>query len=88
MTRTPEGDEDTSEFLSPAIVRGIIDLRKRCEDATTEVTALLEAIEPQNTEIKRQVHLCLRLACNNLELALDQMEGAESAAVGTLEPED
>lgn len=88
MTKTPEDDQDTSEFLSPAIVGGITDLRKRFEEATTELTALLEAIEPQNTEIKRQVHLCLRLACNNLELALDQMEGAESAAVGTLEPED
>jgi hypothetical protein len=88
MTKTPEDDQDTSEFLSPAIIGGITDLRKRFEEATTELTALLEAIEPQNTEIKRQVYLCLRLAANNLELALDQVELAESAAAGTFEPED
>jgi hypothetical protein len=88
MTKTPEDDQDTSECLSPAIVGGITDLRKRFEEATTELTALLEAIEPQNTEIKRQVHLCLRLAADNLELALDQVELAESAAAGTFEPED
>jgi hypothetical protein len=88
MTNTPQDDQDTSEFLRPAILERITDLRKRFEDATAELTALLEDIEPQNTEVKRQVHLCLQEAAHNLEQALDQVEDAESAAVGTLEPED
>ncbi len=79
---------DTVEFLSPAIVGRITALRKRFEDATTEVTALLDAIEPPKTEVKRQIQLCLREVAINLERALDQAEIAESAAVGTLEAKD
>jgi hypothetical protein len=79
---------DTVEFLSPAVVGGITDLRKRFEEATREVTALLEALEPPNTEVKRQVHSCLQEVAVNLERALDQAEVAESAATGTLEPKD
>ena len=88
MTETPENSPDTFEFLSPAIVGRITDLKKRFEDATTELTTLLEAIEPPNTEVKRQVQLCLREVAINLERALDQAEVAESAAVGIFEPRD
>ena len=88
MTKTPGDDQDTSEFLSPAIVGGITGLRKGFKEATREVTALLEALEPANTEVKRQVHSCLQEMAINLERALDQAEIAESAATGTLEPKD
>jgi hypothetical protein len=67
----------TLEYLSPAIVARTSELRKRVEQATTELTALLEAIEPPNTEIKRRVRLCLREAAHNIQRALNYTEAVE-----------
>ncbi len=77
-----------SEFLGPAILDRISELRWRLEDATTDLTALLEVIESPNPEVKRQVRLCLREAVDDIERALDRLEVAESAAGGTFEPKD
>lgn len=79
---------NTFESLDPAIVDRLTELRKRFEDTTTDLTALLEVIESPNMEVQRRVRLCLREAADNIERALDQLEVAQSAAVGRFEPKD
>lgn len=76
------------EFLDPALVGRITELRSRIDDATTDLTALLEAVDSQNPEVHRHVRLCLRDAIDYIERALNELEDAEDAAVGTFEPRD
>ncbi len=76
------------EFLDSAIVERITELRWRLEDATTDLTALLDVIESPTAEVKCQVRLCLREAVDNIERALDRLEVAENAAGGKFEPKD
>jgi hypothetical protein len=76
------------EFLDFTIVDRITELRRRLEDATTDLSALLEVIESPNAEVKGQVRLFLREAVDNIERALDRLEVAESAAGGKFEPKD
>jgi hypothetical protein len=77
---------DTVEALSLATVERIAELRKRLEAACLDLAGVLAAIGPPDTEIKRQVRLCLREASQDVERMLDQVDAAERTARGAIEP--
>jgi hypothetical protein len=79
---------NTIEVLHRAIVGRIGELRARTADMSTDLSALLEAFDSPNAQVKRQVGLCLREAADHIERALDELEGAESAAGGAFEQTD
>jgi hypothetical protein len=79
---------NTLEVLHRAIVGRIGELRSRTEDMSTDLAALLEAFDSPNAQVKRQVGHCLREAAEHIERALDELEGAESAAGGAFELTD
>jgi hypothetical protein len=79
---------DMVRTLNPAALDRINEVRKGLERAIADLDALLESIAPTDTEVKRQVTLHLREAGEEIQLALDQLEAAESSASGTIEPND
>ena len=79
---------DMVRTLNPAVWDCINEVRKGLERASADLDALLESIAPTNAEVKRQVTLHLRAAGEGIQLALDQLETAESSASGTIEPND
>jgi hypothetical protein len=78
---------DAVETVGPATVDRIVELRKRLEAACLDLAGLLGAIGPPDTEVKRQVRLCLREASQDVERMLDQVDAAERAARAALEPD-
>jgi len=74
--------------LNPAVLDRINEVRKDLERPIADLDALLESIAPTDTEVKRQVTLHLREAGEEIQLALDQLEAAESSASGTIESND
>jgi hypothetical protein len=79
---------DMVRTLNPAVWDRINEVRKGLERASADLDALLESIVPTNAEVKRQVTLHLRAAGEGIQLALDQLEAAESSASGTIESND
>jgi hypothetical protein len=77
---------DIVETLGLATVDRIVELRKRLEAACLDLAGLLGAIGPPDTEVKRQVRLCLREASQDVERMLDQVDAAERAARAAIEP--
>ena len=71
---------DAVETEGLATVDRIVELRKRLEAACLDLAGLLGSIGPPDTEVKRQVRLCLREASQDVERMLDQVEAAERAA--------
>jgi hypothetical protein len=79
---------NTLELLHRTIVARIAELRSRAQDMTTDLTALLEALDSPDAQVKRQVGLCLREAADFIERVLDELEAAEHAAAGAFEQKD
>lgn len=79
---------DMVRILNPAVLDRINEVRKGLERAIADLDGLLESIAPTDTEVKRQVTLHLHEAGEEIQLALDQLEAAESSASGTIEPND
>jgi hypothetical protein len=73
---------NTIDTLGPGTVDRIVELRKRLEAACLDIAGLLGAIGPPDTEVKRQVRLCLREASQDVERMLGQVDAAERAARG------
>jgi len=71
---------DAVETVGLETVDRIVELRKRLEAACLDLAGLLGAIGPPDTEVKRQVRLCLREASQDVERMLDQVDAAERAA--------
>jgi hypothetical protein len=78
---------DAVETVGLATVERIVELRKRLEAACLDLAGLLGVIGPPDTELKRQVRLCLREASQDVERMLDQVDAAERAARAALEPD-
>jgi hypothetical protein len=79
--------KDTITTLGPAVLERIGEVRKHVEEARGHLEALMESISPTDTKLKRQVTARLTQAGEEIERVLDHLDGAETSASGTTEPD-
>lgn len=71
---------DTVNCLGPAALQRLRDAQRLLEGVAADLEALIAAIAPADTDLKRRVTLQLRLGVEQIERALDNVESAHGSA--------